>query len=189
MMQWSNFITSELTDSLRTILVLSGYNLSCLVKGFEGGAKLQFCLVKRRHQARMLVLLAAVTVHLFELAEGFDSLEGIGLWEENIGGLEHYSFARCNRNSRLLLGFNFTHTVLIFYARLGAFALRLQLSLLRAALNSLFCDFGLIWRAALNIMGMTCFPALKLFLRALGNLRAHRIDLALGIYLPIVSVS
>ena len=66
------FITSELTGSLRTILVLSGYNLSCLRKGFEGETKLQLCLAKRHQQTRMLVLLVTVTGYLFELAEGFD---------------------------------------------------------------------------------------------------------------------
>ena len=46
------FITSELTGSLRTILVLSGYNLSCLKKGFEGGAKIQFCFAHWREIAQ-----------------------------------------------------------------------------------------------------------------------------------------
>ena len=150
----------------------------------------------------MLVLLVAASGYLFELTEGFDSLEGIGLLEENIGGWDIAaslaatgildSYLDLISPTRILIlcatwdTICYTTLVLMLRAALDNFLLRLQLSLVRATLNScvatltralraalysLFCDFGfcLLLRAAA-----------KLFLRALDNLFVHRLDLALG---------
>ena len=67
----------------------------------------------------MLVLLVAASGYLFELTEGFDSLEGIGLLEENIGGLGHCIFTHCNRNYGYLPVFNLTYTDFDFVRNLG----------------------------------------------------------------------